>query len=324
MSWIHWEGQRKRKRPWDSREKRQEALKRRKTHFFSLFFFLLSFVPQVLLSYPSFLLPSLTSWESPSWWDMRLTPVPDALLLPSFSLPYSWYNSFLQTFSGKKLSLTCPWFSPESSSFSSESSSCRPWLSFFASFLTVQYKSKYIRTLLFRTFRVFLRKRCSSRIRDVYTAFSTVFKKKDICCLNFSRLTSHPWKASVNTSLGYITQTDRDRHTRYTPGKTTYTWVRERKKTFAKSCPSFFFSFPLNSPEQITSEAELPTCSSWSVCSKVDTYSTPWIEKQCRCPGEQTCSMSLDENDGHTITDKSRLLKVSIGRKKKRCIVIES
>ena len=64
-------------------------------------------------------------------------------------------------------------------------------------------------------------------------------------------------------------------------------------------------------PAQISSEDQLPTCSPMSVCSKIDTYSTPWIEKQCRCPDQQTCSMSLDENDGHTILDKTRLLKVS-------------
>merc|ERR1712223_1774185 len=32
------------------------------------------------------------------------------------------------------------------------------------------------------------------------------------------------------------------------------------------------------------SEASLPVCSPNSVCNKVDTYGSPWVEKQCRCP----------------------------------------
>lgn len=56
-------------------------------------------------------------------------------------------------------------------------------------------------------------------------------------------------------------------------------------------------------------EDDLPICSPHSVCNKVDTYDNPWVERQCRCPGEQSCSMSLEATDGHTITDKTRQFK---------------
>ncbi|XP_023227443.1 protein giant-lens [Centruroides vittatus] len=55
---------------------------------------------------------------------------------------------------------------------------------------------------------------------------------------------------------------------------------------------------------------DLPECAPWSVCNRVDTYSTPWVEKQCRCPGKHTCSMSIDARDGHTVVDKSRQFKI--------------
>ncbi|XP_023178622.2 protein giant-lens [Drosophila hydei] len=32
------------------------------------------------------------------------------------------------------------------------------------------------------------------------------------------------------------------------------------------------------------SEADLPVCAPNAVCSKIDLYETPWIERQCRCP----------------------------------------
>jgi hypothetical protein len=60
----------------------------------------------------------------------------------------------------------------------------------------------------------------------------------------------------------------------------------------------------------ITSEELLPECESWRVCNKVDTYSIPWVEKQCRCSGTKACSTSIDHNDGHTLGDKSRQYKV--------------
>lgn len=60
------------------------------------------------------------------------------------------------------------------------------------------------------------------------------------------------------------------------------------------------------------SEEELPVCRPWSVCSKVDMYESPWIERQCRCPGAAKCSSSLSTNDGHTLSDKTRHFKVTI------------
>ncbi len=47
------------------------------------------------------------------------------------------------------------------------------------------------------------------------------------------------------------------------------------------------------------------------MCNKIDTYSTPWVEKQCRCVGTKSCSLLLDHNDGHTLGDKSRQFKVT-------------
>lgn len=51
----------------------------------------------------------------------------------------------------------------------------------------------------------------------------------------------------------------------------------------------------------------------------MDIYSSPWIERQCRCPGlggqderqqQQRCPQTLDAEDGHTVMDRStRLLK---------------
>ena len=60
----------------------------------------------------------------------------------------------------------------------------------------------------------------------------------------------------------------------------------------------------------VRSDSELPICSPWAVCNKIDTYSVPWVEKQCSCPGENSCSTSLSEEDGHTIVDKNRQFKV--------------
>lgn len=58
------------------------------------------------------------------------------------------------------------------------------------------------------------------------------------------------------------------------------------------------------------SEKELPECEPWSVCSKVDLYDSPWLERQCRCPRQQKCPGLLTANDGHTIIDKTRLFKL--------------
>ena len=71
-----------------------------------------------------------------------------------------------------------------------------------------------------------------------------------------------------------------------------------------------------------SSEADLPVCSPNSVCNKIDTYGTPWVEKQCRCPSPkagsaaaaavgQQCSTSTHPKDGHTVVDRTRLYKVS-------------
>ncbi|RWS14435.1 hypothetical protein B4U79_04522, partial [Dinothrombium tinctorium] len=59
-----------------------------------------------------------------------------------------------------------------------------------------------------------------------------------------------------------------------------------------------------------TSEEQLPECGPLAVCSKVDTYSRPWIEKQCRCVQGRKCSDSLNTGDGFSIADKSRILKI--------------
>lgn len=68
------------------------------------------------------------------------------------------------------------------------------------------------------------------------------------------------------------------------------------------------------------SEADLPVCSPNSVCNKIDTYGSPWVEKQCRCPGRTRCSTSTHPRDGHTIVDRTRQLKTCEPAKKlKRC-----
>ena len=59
------------------------------------------------------------------------------------------------------------------------------------------------------------------------------------------------------------------------------------------------------------SEDELPECSDRSeVCSKVDLYGSPWVERQCRCPDGRACPSSLHGDDGHTIVDKTRQYKL--------------
>ncbi|XP_022256852.1 protein giant-lens-like [Limulus polyphemus] len=58
------------------------------------------------------------------------------------------------------------------------------------------------------------------------------------------------------------------------------------------------------------SEDDLPECGQWSVCNRVDVYSVPWVERRCRCPGKKTCSMSLNDQDGHTVIAKTRQYKV--------------
>ena len=66
-----------------------------------------------------------------------------------------------------------------------------------------------------------------------------------------------------------------------------------------------------------SSEESLPICSPNSVCNKVDTYGSPWVEKQCRCPTtpgskSSSCSTSIHPKDGHTVVDRNRQYKVKI------------
>ncbi|XP_071055168.1 protein giant-lens [Onthophagus taurus] len=58
------------------------------------------------------------------------------------------------------------------------------------------------------------------------------------------------------------------------------------------------------------SEEDLPTCSSRAICSKVDLYDPPWLERQCRCPNGRQCSNSLTSDDGYTLTDRLRQYKM--------------
>ncbi|KAL7305449.1 hypothetical protein TKK_0002190 [Trichogramma kaykai] len=60
-----------------------------------------------------------------------------------------------------------------------------------------------------------------------------------------------------------------------------------------------------------SSEEDLPDCSEKNeVCSKVDLYGDPWIERQCRCQQGSQCSSSLHPDDGHTVVDKTRQYKL--------------
>ena len=63
------------------------------------------------------------------------------------------------------------------------------------------------------------------------------------------------------------------------------------------------------------SEESLPVCSPNSVCNKVDTYGSPWVERQCKCPTTSTgkpgtCSTSIHAKDGYTVVDRNRQYKV--------------
>uniref|UniRef100_A0A8D8QZ25 Protein giant-lens n=2 Tax=Cacopsylla melanoneura TaxID=428564 RepID=A0A8D8QZ25_9HEMI len=58
-----------------------------------------------------------------------------------------------------------------------------------------------------------------------------------------------------------------------------------------------------------SSESDLPLCTPNAVCSKLDLYQEPWLERQCRCPGKP-CSNSLSASDGHTVSDKTRHFKI--------------
>nr|XP_046920471.1 protein giant-lens-like isoform X2 [Dermatophagoides farinae] len=68
--------------------------------------------------------------------------------------------------------------------------------------------------------------------------------------------------------------------------------------------------------EWMKSDNDLPECEINQVCNKIDTYSTPWIQKSCRCHSQQQqqqqqpCSLSLNPNDGHTISEKNKQYKL--------------
>lgn len=58
------------------------------------------------------------------------------------------------------------------------------------------------------------------------------------------------------------------------------------------------------------SESDLPICQPNAVCNKVDLYETPWLERQCRCPNDRDCPTGMVANDGYTLVDKTRQLKL--------------
>ena len=87
--------------------------------------------------------------------------------------------------------------------------------------------------------------------------------------------------------------------------------VSEMSRTCSEILPEYWgrilkLAFTFQSTEE-----SLPICSPNSVCNKIDTYGSPWVEKQCKCPGENyQCSSSLHTRDGHTIVDRNRQYKV--------------
>lgn len=67
-------------------------------------------------------------------------------------------------------------------------------------------------------------------------------------------------------------------------------------------------------------EEDLPVCSPYSVCGKIDTYGQPWMEKMCRCGEGSQCSTSTHTHDGHTVHDRNKQYKVCEPVKKlKKC-----
>ncbi|KAG8197673.1 hypothetical protein JTE90_001598 [Oedothorax gibbosus] len=76
------------------------------------------------------------------------------------------------------------------------------------------------------------------------------------------------------------------------------------EEKMSKSASMLKVLYPLGQSE------DLPECDRWSVCSRVDTYSRPWVEKLCACKDGRTCSTSLHANDGHTVMDRTRQYKV--------------
>lgn len=58
------------------------------------------------------------------------------------------------------------------------------------------------------------------------------------------------------------------------------------------------------------SETDLPVCGPKAVCSKVDLYESPWLERQCRCPDGRICPSGMAMDDGYTLADKTRQYKL--------------
>ncbi|XP_031335871.1 protein giant-lens [Photinus pyralis] len=58
------------------------------------------------------------------------------------------------------------------------------------------------------------------------------------------------------------------------------------------------------------SESHLPVCSAWAICSRIDLYETPWLERTCRCPNDNQCPSSIISNDGYTLLDRHRQYKL--------------
>ncbi|XP_033226662.1 protein giant-lens [Belonocnema kinseyi] len=57
-------------------------------------------------------------------------------------------------------------------------------------------------------------------------------------------------------------------------------------------------------------EEDLPECASKNqICSKVDLYGAPWVERFCRCPGGRACPSTPNADDGHTLEDRSKQYK---------------
>ena len=87
------------------------------------------------------------------------------------------------------------------------------------------------------------------------------------------------------------------------PANESHTSCRRTPRPFTSAAPEPHDSSPQEK------DTDLPVCSPFSVCSKVDTYGAPFLEKQCRCPGSP-CSSSMHTRDGHTIHDRTKQFKV--------------
>lgn len=61
------------------------------------------------------------------------------------------------------------------------------------------------------------------------------------------------------------------------------------------------------------SEEDLPVCAPNAVCSKIDLYETPWIERQCRCPESNRMPNQVivhhHQEHPHTPSDTQKYLR---------------